>query len=406
MTKCKKIAALLAVLAMGATAAAGVAMSTNFHGAAFADTGVEDEVTPVPGSEQSPVTAVAGVNTISHMVVGGNEEMGFKELVYYMTFTPASNGVYTFTHSNPDVGVGQIYSENDYPDGEWDDSWTVYSVELIKDVEYTLIVNNFDWSVILDELEVGTEYELSPAETITIAYASAAEGSTWESAIPYTVGDTIYVSQGHAEVWYSFEATDTEYYLISMGGSATAYEEFIGDLEELASVTSNYDSFTYDDVVYICVTPSAGSSAEVQVLVKSEQTDGSCIVKAIEINAGTTQVGDGKWYTYTAVEGNKTASVTPVEGAEVIVDENGSTTLCGSVDVYDGYNYIGTLYNGTFIPAILPEVEEGEEVPVYTNVELTAGKTYNFHAKAYEYEGENSEGEAVTIDIMSLLAIA
>ncbi len=367
MTKSKKIVALLAVFAMGATAAAGVAMSTNFHGAAFADTGVEDEVEVIPGSEKAPVTAVEDVNTISYMVVGGNAEMGFKELNYYMTFTPAKSGVYDFTHSNPDVGVGQIYSENQYPDGVWDDSWTVYSVELTAGVEYTLIINDFDWTVNLDDLEVGTKYELATPETITIAYGSAAAGSTWESAIPYTVGETMYVSQGHAAVWYSFEATDTEYYLIAMGGSATAYEEFVGDLEELVSVTSNYDTFTYDDVVYICVTPSAESNAEVQVLVKGEQTDGSCIVKAIEIGKGATQVGDGKWYTYTA-------------------GENEKVTLTGNVDVevFAGYTRADYLW-------------EGKEI------ELTAGVTYNFFAPAYSgYDEETGE----TYPLYSTLTIS
>lgn len=356
MTKSKKIVALLAVLAMGATAAAGVAMSTNFHGAAFADTGVEDEVTTVAGSIDNPVKAVEGVNTIEYMVVDGNAEMSFKELVYYMTFTPANNGVYSFTHSNPDVGVGQIYSENDYPDGEWDDSWTVYSVELIKDVEYTLIVNNFDWSVDLTDKEIGTEYELTPAETITISYGSAAEGSTKETAIPYTVGDTIYVSQGHAAVWYSFEATGNEYYLISMGGNAVASEDLFGFLLELKNVTSNYDEFTSNGKVYICVTPSAESSAEVQVLVKSEQSAGTCIVEAIAINKGETQVGDGKWYKYTA-------------------GENEKVTLTGDVDVevFAGYTRVDYLW-------------EGKEI------ELTAGVTYNFFAPAYSgYDEETGE---------------
>ncbi|MDE6075792.1 MAG: hypothetical protein K2G26_05080 [Clostridia bacterium] len=357
MTKTKKIVALLAVFAMGATAAAGVAMSRNFSSsAAFADTGVEDEVT-VAGSADNPVKAVEGVNTIEHMVVDGDAEWGyFKELVYYMTFTPANSGVYSFTHSNPDVGVDQIYSETQYPDGEWDDSWTVYSAELTANVEYTLIVKNFDWMVDLTDYEVGSEYELTPAETITIAYASAAEGSTWETAIPYTVGETIYVAQGHDAVWYSFEATGTDYYLIALGGSAAAYEEFIGDLDELSTVTSNYDTFKSNDVVYICVTPSAESNAEVQVLVKDEQSDGSCIVETIEIGKGETQVGDGKWYTYTA-------------------GENEKVTLTGNVDVYvyAGYNSIGGLY-------------EGKEI------ELTAGVTYNFFAPAYTgYDEETGE---------------
>ncbi|MDE6790704.1 MAG: hypothetical protein K2J61_03175, partial [Clostridia bacterium] len=298
MIKTKKLVALLAVFAMGATAAAGVAMSTNFHGAAFADTGVEDEVEVIPGSEKSPVTAIEGVNTIEYMVVGGNAEMGYKELNYYMTFTPANSGVYSFTHSNPDVGVGQIYSENDYPDGEWDDSWTVYSVELIKDVEYTLIVNDFDWSVNLDELEFGTKYELTPAETITISYGSSADGSTKESAIPYTVGETIYVTQGHDPVWYSFTAEEgVEYYLISYSGNVVANRIAWGMTFELASANSGYSELNYNGIVYLCVTPSAESNAEVQILVKDEQSAGTCIVKAIEINAGATQVGDGKWYT-------------------------------------------------------------------------------------------------------------
>ena len=367
MTKSKKIVALLAVFAMGATAAAGVAMSTNFHGAAFADTGVEDEVTEVAGSVDNPVKAVEGVNTINYMVVDGNAEMGFKELVYYMTFTPAKSGVYDFTHSNPDVGVGQIYSESQYPDGEWDDSWTVYSVELTADVEYTLIVNNFDWMVDLTEYEVGSEYELTPAETITIAYGSAAAGSTWETAISYTVGETIYVPQGHDTVWYSFEATGAEYYLIALGGSATANEEFIGDLDELTSVTSNFNTFKSNDVVYIGVTPSEASSAEVQVLVIDEQKAGDCIITAIAIGKGETQVGDGKWYTYTA-------------------GENEKVTLTGNVDVevFAGYNRADYLW-------------EGKEI------ELTAGVTYNFFAPAYSgYDEETGE----TYPLYSTLTIS
>lgn len=357
MTKSKKLVALLAVFAMGATAVAGVAMGTNFHGAAFADTGVEDEVTAVPGSEEAPVTAVEGVNTISYMVVGGNAEMGFKELVYYMTFTPANSGVYSFTHSNPDVGVGQIYSENDYPDGEWDDSWTVYSAELIKNVEYTLIVNNFDWSVNVDELEVGTEYELTPAETITIAYGSAAAGSTWENAIPYTVGDTMYVSQGHDAVWYSYNAASLGgCYLIAMDGTATAYVSGRGGLSQIATATDGVGNIEENTTVYVSVTPSAESNAQVQILVKDEQSAGSCIVTAIEIGTGATQVGDGKWYTYTA-------------------GENEKVTLTGDVDVevFADYNRADYLWDGK-------------------EIELTAGVTYNFFAPAYSgYDEETGE---------------
>ena len=368
MTKSKKIVALLAVFAMGATAAAGVAMSRNFHGAAFADTGVEDEVTVVPGSEESPVTAVEGVNTIEYMVVGGNAEMDYKELVYYMTFTPAKSGVYDFTHSNPDVGVGQIYSESQYPDGEWDDNWTVYSVELTADVEYTLIVNNFDYMVDLTEYEVGSEYELTPAETITIAYGSAAAGSTWESAIPYTVGETMYVSQGHDAVWYSYNAASLgSCYLIAMDGTATAYISGRGGLTQIATATDGFDEITRESIVYICVTPSAEKNAEVQVLVKDKQSAGSCIITAIVINNGETQVGDGKWYRYTA-------------------GENEKVTLTGNVDVevFADYNRVDYLW-------------EGKEV------ELTAGVTYNFYAPAYSgYDEETGE----TYPLYSTLTIS
>lgn len=357
MTKSKKLVALLAVFAMGATAAAGVAMSRNFSGAAFADTGVEDEVT-VAGSVDNPVKAVEGVNTIKYMVVDGDAEWGyFKELVYYMTFTPAKSGVYNFTHSNPDVGVGQIYSETQYPDGEWDDSWTVYSTELTANVEYTIIVNNFDWMVDLTDYEVGSEYQLATAETITIAYGSAAEGSTWETAIPYTVGETIYVPQGHDAVWYSYNAASLGYcYLIAMDGTATAYISGRSGLTQIATVTDGFDRVARESIVYISVTPSAESNAEVQVLVEDEQSAGSCIISAIAINKGETQVGDGKWYTYTA-------------------GENEKVTLTGNVDVYvyAGYNSIGGLY-------------EGKEI------ELTAGVTYNFFAPAYTgYDEETGE---------------
>lgn len=401
MTK-TKIVALLAIFAVSATAAAGIAMSRNFRDTAvFADTASVVDETAIPGSEENPVLAKAGVNTIEKMVVGGNAEMGFKELVYYMTFTPAESGVYSFTQSNVDIGVGNIESQTEAPFGEFNDDWTVYSVELTKGVEYTVIINDFDWMVDLTDYEVGTYYELAEPATITIAYASAAEGSSRDNALPYIVGTTIIVPQGHDPVWYSFEATGVNYYLIALGGEAAVYEELFGDINEIANANSGYSEFSYDYIAYICVTPTANESAEVQVLDVAEQTAGSCIVTA-EALPENHEIGDGKWYTYTVGASNETASLTPAEGAIVIEDENGSHTLCGTVSVYEGYTFIGTLSNGVFTPAVLPATEEGEAIPTYANVELAAGKTYHFYAENSEYV----EDDGMVVEILSKLVIA
>ncbi len=402
MTKTKKtVAALLAVLAVGATAAAGVAITRN-QSTAFAGTDAVS-ATPVAGSEESPVAAVAGVNTISKMVVGGNAEMDYKELVYYMTFTPANSGMYNFTHSNPDIGVGEISSATDVPYGDWNEDLTVYSVELTANIEYTILVNNFDWTVVLDSYELGAEYTLAAPETITIAYASEAAGSTRDNALTYNVGDTILVSAGHAPVWYSFSGVaDTNYYLISLQGTASVNYVFRNNLVKLTEVTENYSEFARTGNLYICVTPTEAEPAEIQILDQSKQTTGSCIVTAAAIPEDGI-VGDGVWYTYTAAAG-VAASVVPTADAYVVQTEEGAVTLCGTVEVYEGYTHIGTLTNGSYVPAALPA--EGEEVPSYTNVTLTEGKTYAFYAPKYVYQESNEQGEIIlTVDVYSKLTI-
>jgi len=403
MTKTKKtVAALLAVLAVGATAAAGAAITRN-QSTAFAGTDAVSEVTPVAGSKENPVAAVAGANTISKMVVGGNAEMGYKELVYYMTFTPANSGMYNFTHSNPDIGVGEISSATDVPYGDWNEDLTVYSVELTANIEYTILVNNFDWNVVLDSYELGAEYALAAPETITIAYASEAAGSTRDNALPYNVGDTILVSAGHAPVWYSFSGVaDTNYYLISLKGTASVNYVFRNNLYTLTEVTENYSEFARTGNLYICVTPTATQSAEIQILDQSKQTAGSCIVTAAAIPDDGI-VGDGVWYTYTAAV-NGSAALAPTADAYVVETEEGTVTLCGNVEVYEEYTHIGTLTNGAYVPAALPA--EGEEVPSYANVTLTEGKTYRFYAPKYVYQESNEQGEIIlTIDVYSKLTI-
>lgn len=390
----KRIVALLAIFAVSATAVAAASLSRNYHSAAaFADETTVTDETALAGSEENPVAAEAGVNTIDKMVVGGNAEMGYKELVYYMTFTPANSGVYSFTQSNMDVGVGNIYSQTEAPFGEYNDDWTVYSVELTKDVEYTVIINNFNWMIDLTDNSVGTYYDLEEPATITIAYASAAAGSSLDNALPYTVGSTIIVPEGHDPVWYSFEATGENYYLIALGGSAVAYEEFFGDINALANANSGYSEFSYDYIVYICATPTSTTAAEVQILVKDEQTTGSCIVTAETLPADGV-VGGGKWYGYTA-ESNGSVSLTPTADAVTVEDDNGIHKLSCQVSVYDGYTFIGTLSDGVYAPAVLPETEEGEEVPAYTGAELVAGKTYHFYAENSEYV--DGDGNAVVV---------
>lgn len=363
----------LSVCAAGATAVA-LAASNNFR-TAFADDGYEDEPVYITGSAENPAQAHAGVNEISYMVVDGNPEMGFAELTYYMSFTPANTGLYTFTHSNPDIGVGDIYGDYDYPYGEWNDDFTVYSVELTAEENYTVLVSNYDWSVDLTGYEAGAKYVLAQPETITVAYASAAQGSTSENALPYTVGDKIIVPEGHDDVWYTCTAeAGADYYLVAVSGSAKVYSKGRTTLKLEASATDNYDSLKGVNTLYICVTPAETGSAEVQILIKDKQTDGSCIVTAIGID-GTAQVGGGNWYNYTAAE-----------------DATAALSGEASVDVYEGYVYIGTLYNGLFVAASA----EGESA---ATVALTAGKSYNFYAPAYEDE----EGSAIVSSLEIVL---
>lgn len=396
-SKTKKLLALLAVGAVMTTAAAGVAMSRNFHSAAaFADTEIEGEVTGVPGSQLNPVSAIEGVNEISKMVVKDNKMLNYKELVYYMTFKPAKTGVYAFTHSNPDVGVSEIYSTEETTYGEWDDTFSVYSVELTKDVTYTVVINNFDWTVDLTNYEDGAEYTLPIAATITVAYKGAAAGSTMETALPYTVGDTMYV-QGNRDVWYKFTAeTGTDYYLISFSGDAVAYNDFDGYLDEAATVTSNYKVFTGIFDVYIRVTPAADGYTQAQVLEVSKQSAGSCIATAQAIPENGV-VGDGKWYTYTVGDSDVTLSLTPIDNAPVIVteykDDEGNVvftdtyTLVGSVSVYNGCTLVDTLFDGT-------------------SITLEANTTYKFFAPADVYQTWNDEGEVVKeYNIQSKLVI-
>ncbi len=400
MTKTKKtIVAVLAIFAVGATAAAGMAMSKSNAHMAFADTASVREATSVAGSVDNPVAAIAGVNTISNMVVGGNAEMGFKELVYYMTFTPANSGSYTFTHSNPDIGVGEISSATDVPYGEWNEDYTVYSIELTAGVEYTILVNNYDWNVDLTNYEVGSEYTLAAPATITIAYASAAAGSSSDNALAYTVGDTILVSAGHDPVWYTYNAASLgKCYLISMSGTATAYISGRGGLTQVATATNGKGDIEKNNTIYLCVTPTATEAAKVQVLLASEQTTGSCIVTAAAIPENK-EVGNGTWYMYEATA-DGTAALTATDNAPTVVTEEETVKLCGTVEVYEGYTLIGTLSDGAYVPATLPA--EGETVPTYTNVTLTANKTYYFYAPAYEHVAD----DGTIVEILSKLVIA
>ena len=383
--KTKKLLALLAVGAVMTTAAAGIAISRNFSSAAaFAETETE-EVTGVPGSFTNPVAVKDGANEIKKMVVKDNKMLNNKELVYYMTFKPAKTGVYSFTHSNPDVGVSEIYSTEETTYGEWDETFSVYSVELTEDVTYTVVINYFDWTINLTNYEDGAEYTLPTAATITVAYKGAAAGSTMETALPYTVGDTMYV-QGNRDVWYKFTAeTGTNYYLISFGGDAVAYNDYDGYLDEAATVTSNYKVFTGMFDVYIRVTPSADGYTQAQVLEVSKQSAGSCIATAQAIPENGV-VGDGKWYSYKVGDSDVTVSLTPIDNAPVIVteykDEEGNVvftdtyTIVGTVSVYNGCTLVDTLFDGA-------------------SLTLEANTTYKFFAPADVYQQWNEEGEVV-----------
>lgn len=396
-SKTKKMLALLAVGAVMTTAAAGVAMSRNFSSAAaFADSETEDVVTAVPGSEESPVTAIEGENTIEKMIVKENPEASVKELVYYMTFTPAKTGLYSFAQSDYNVVVGEIYSETDLPYGDWNENMTVYTVELTENIPYTVLVINYDWEIDLTGYEVGSEYKLPVAATITIGYKGVAAGRTWQNAIPYNVGDSIIV-QGNKDVWYSFTGVaDTEYYFISMQGTASVYYVTRGTIVLMAEATNGYKTISRASTLYIHVTPSEDSFVEVQVLEESKQTAGSCIVTAEAIPENGV-VGGGKWYKHTVGESEESVSLSPIDNAPVIVteykDEEGNVmftdtyTIVGSVKVYDGYNFLDLLFDGSTIT-------------------LEAEKTYYFFAPDDVYQQWNEEGEVVKeYDVQSKLVI-
>lgn len=390
-SKTKKLIALLALGAVATTAAAtGIALTRNGI-TVFADAVSVTEDSAIVGSEENPALAIAGVNTIGDMVVGGNAEMGYKELVYYMSFTPANSGVYTFTHSNPDVGIADIYSDYDYPYGDWNDGWDVFSVELTADVTYTVLINNFDWTVDLTDYEVGEAYTLASPETITIVNTSVAAGSSRDNALAYNVEDTIIVPQGHDPVWYTFVGNSEEnYYVIVNSGSATVRKNF-----QTTTITNGYEFYSGSGTYYICATPTATAAAEIKVLVAEKQSEGSCIVTAVELPADRV-VGDNTWYTYTVGEEDETVTVTPTADAYVVVeeheDEEGNlvTTeyvLCGSVDVYDGYTFVGSISEGS-------------------SFTLKAGKTYHFYAPSYVYEESDEEGNIIlSVNVQSLIVI-
>lgn len=390
-SKTKKMIALLALGAVATTAAAtGIALNRNGI-AVFADAVSSAEDSAIVGSEENPALAIAGENTISDMVVGGNAEMGYKELVYYMSFTPANSGVYTFTHSNPDVGVADINSDYDYPYGDWNDGWDVFSVELTADVTYTVLINNFDWTVDLTDYEVGDTYTLASPETITIVNTSVAAGSSRDNALAYNVGDTIIVPQGHDPVWYSFVGNSEEnYYVIVNSGSAAVRKNL-----KTTTITNGYVLYSGSGTYYICATPTDTAAAEVKVLVAEKQSEGSCIVTAVELPADRV-VGDNNWYTYTVGEEDETVSVNPTADAYVVVeeheDEDGNlvTTeyvLSGSVDVYDGYTFVGSISDEA-------------------SLTLEAGKTYHFYAPAYVYEESDEEGNIIlSVNVQSLIVI-
>lgn len=398
MTKTKKmtLVALMAAGAIGMTTIAGLSLNKSFRGlSAYAGTSA---VTEAPeGSRDNPAPVKTGKNVITEMVVNDNKMLNYKELVYYMTFTPAQSGLYTFTHDNIDVGVGEIYSEDETTYGEWNDDFTVYSVELTADATYTVIVNNFDWMLDLTDYEDGAEYTLPVPATITVAYEGAAAGSSKDSALSYTVGDTMFV-QGNSSVWYTFTPeTSTEYYFIAFGGTAVAYiENRDGELVEKANVASNFEKFTVEDVAYVCVTPEAGNYTRVQVLEADKQTNGSCIATAEAIPANGV-VGGGNWYKYTVGDSDVTVSLTPTDDAYEVVkeykDAEGNVvftdryTVVGTVSVYVNCDLVTTLYDGA-------------------SLTLEAGKTYYFFAPDDVYQDWDDDGNVtVEVAIQSKLVI-
>ena len=393
-SKTKKLLALLAVGAVMTTAAAGVAMSKTIQSStAFAYASEEDETPALKGSLANPAP-VKEENEITEMVVSENKMLNYKELVYYMSFKPADSGVYSFTHSNPDVGIVDIYSQNETAYGSWDDTFSVYSAELSSEDTYTIVLKYLDWSIDLENVEANTYYTLKTPATVTVEYEGVKAGRTKEKAIPYKLGDTISVDD-NKPVWYKLTADSSEYYLISFGADATVYgENRKGDLVENKSVSSNFASFIGEDTLYVYVTPEAGNYAQVQILKASEQPAGSCIANAVALPENGV-VGGGKWYTYEVGESNVTVSLTPVDNAYHVhkeyKDEDGNVmwtddyTLVGSVSVYKGCNLIDTLFDGA-------------------SITLEANTTYKFFAPEDEYQ-DWDDPEFKPINVESKLVI-
>lgn len=400
MSKTVTKAALAAVCAFGVGVAAlplGIAANVN---TVFADTATVVQQEDV-GTSDNPYVVNMGANTIDYMWVTDDNEVQAKELTYYMSFTPATSGVYGFAHSNPDIGIGQINAGNENPDGEWNDDNTLFTATLNADVNYTIVVYNYDWLINLDEYEVGEKYALSAPVDITVSYVSAAAGSTSETAILYTVGDIIEVNAGNAPVWYKFDANGS-YYLISYGGTVEARRVIRGTLQTFVSATAGSAEFEWTDeanpTIYLLVTPTAAEDARVLVLDKSAQTEGSCIATAAAVPEDKI-VGDGTWYTYTVGAENEKLSLTPTKYAPEVYNEGSEKfeKLCGTIDVYDGYTLIGTLYDGVFIPVVI-------DGTVYTDVTLEAGKTYHFFAPKYVYSVSDESGNVTfRVDIYSQL---
>lgn len=346
--------------------------------------GTEDEVTSPAGAEDNPVAAVAGENTLSYMVVGGNAEMGFKELAYYMTFTPNSTGDYTFTHSSDDIGVADVVSDSGWAYGDWNNDYTVYTVSLVANTQYTILVSSFDWTIDLTDYEVGGVYNFASPYTITIAYASSTPGTAQDNALAYNIGDTILVSNSSPTVWYSFTLNEeTNIYLIAFGGTVNVYRGGRTTSFVFSKTNSIEDRSLVSGTYYVSVTPDEDSDATAQILLKDEQSSGSCVATAIELT-GNTQVGGtlveseeegaedtyrGNWYKYTATaDGTLTLSVT--EATEGV-------SVSASVDVYVGFVYSESLYASTY-------VEDGEEEAADSDtLTLTSGVTYYFYVAPY-----------------------
>lgn len=394
-TKTKKFVALLSVLAVGTASVACLAMASRLTDGAFGvyAASTDDETTAIAGAEDNPVAATEGTYTISYMVVNGDQETGyFKELVYYMTFTPDSTGNYTFTHSTDEIGVVDVFTESgDWAYGEWNDDWTVYTVSLVADTQYTLYLTSYDWDIDLDDYDVGDVYEFDNADdpyTLTIAKSgTAVAGSSQSTAITYNVGDKIIVPQGGKTVWYSLTVEeDKDVYVIAFGGTAVVKKGLKSETATNGYITYKVTSGT----TYISVTSTATTSAEVQLLEQSAQSSGSCIATAIEIT-GDTQIGGvqtnvdaededpvyrGNWYKYTATaDGTLTLSVVEAE-------EN--VSVSASVDVYVGFVYSESLYASTYV-----ENSEEEEPADSDTLALTEGVTYYFYVAPYTDANDN-----------------